>query len=225
MTSFVSPALHLALRAAAVADTIWVEKPIAQGLFDKITSIASGVMTLTILVLAIALVPAAWNFRKTYKKSSALLTRVQADVAPLVKHAHAIADNVNYISTAVRTDIAMIHDTLVSANRRLEEAIASTERRMHDFNALLAVAQQEAEGVFVSTAATMRGVRRGASRFARDTGPELASVEVDDDDLEAVGDDEEITDGNDGNTDDDPDAPRAPRVVRRPRTQWEWRRA
>src|SRR2546423_2178838 len=166
MTSFVSPALHLALRAAAVADTIWVEKPIAQGLFDKITSIASGVMTLTILVLAIALVPAAWNFRKTYKKSSALLTRVQADVAPLVKHAHAIADNVNYISTAVRTDIAMIHDTLMSANRRLEEAIATTERRMHDFNALLAGGPQEGESGFLSTPAPGQGGRRGGSHLA-----------------------------------------------------------
>jgi uncharacterized protein YoxC len=217
MIPFVSPAIHLALRAAAVADTIWVEKPIAQGTFEKITSIASGITTLSILVLAIALVPAAWNFRKTYQKTSALLSRVQADVAPLVKHAHAIADNVNYISTAVRTDISMVHDTLVSANRRLEEAIATTERRMHDFNALLAVAQQEAEGVFLSTAATVHGVRRGASHFARGTGPELASVEVDDDDLEAVVDDEEIADGNDGNPYDDPDAPRAPRVVRRTR--------
>jgi uncharacterized protein YoxC len=219
MTPFVSPAIHLALRAAAVADTIWVEKPIAKGTFDKITSIASGVMTLTILVLAIALVPAAWNFRKTYKKTSALLTRVQADVAPLMKHAHAIADNVNYISTAVRADIAMIHDTLVSANRRLEEAVAVTERRMHDFNALLAVAQQEAEGVFVSTAATVHGVRRGASHFAGDNGPELASVEVDDGGLEVVVDDEEIADGNDSVTYDDPDAPRAPRVVRRSRAR------
>jgi uncharacterized protein YoxC len=219
MTPFASPALHFVLRAAAAIDTVWVEKPVAQGTFDKITSIASGVMTLTVLVLAVALVPAAWNFRKTYKKTSSLLTKVQADVAPLIKHAHSIADNVDYVSTAVRSDIAMIHDTLLSANRRLEDAIALTERRMHDFSALLAVAQQEAEGVFVSTAATVRGVRRGAAHFAGDDGPELASVEVDDDGLEAAVDDEEIDDGNDGITYDDTDATRAPRIIRRARTR------
>jgi hypothetical protein len=219
MIPFAPSALHFALRAAATVDTIWVEKPTAQGTFDKITGIASGVMTLTILAMAIALVPAAWNFRKTYKKSSALLSKAQTDFAPLLRHANSIADNVNFISTAVRADVSMIHDTLLSANRRLEEAIAITERRVHDFNALLAVAQQEAEGVFVATAATVHGVRRGASHFASGDGPELASVEVDDDDLEVAVDDEEIDDGIDGITYDDPDASRAPRVVRRTRTR------
>jgi uncharacterized protein YoxC len=219
MTPLASPALHLIVRAAVAVDTIWVVKPVAQGTFDKISSIASGVMTLTMLVLAIALVPAAWNFRKTYKKTSEMLSRVQADVAPLIKHAHSIADNVNYISTALRSDVSIIHNTLMSANSRLEEAVDLTERRMHDFSALLAVVQEEAEGVFVSTAATVRGVRRGASHLAGGDGPELASVEVDDDGLEAAVDDEEIDDGDNGITYDDADASRAPRIIRRSRAR------
>lgn len=214
-----SAALHY-LRAAAALDTIWVQQPTAhQGVFDKITSIASIAMTLTILAIAIALVPAAWNFRKTYKKTAALLDKVQADVAPLIKHAHAIADNVNYISTAVRADVGSIHETLVTANQRLQDAVALTETRMHDFSALLAVVQQEAEGIFVSTAATVRGVRTGASHFASGDGPEIASVESDDDGLKAAVDDEEIDDGNNGITDDDADASRAPRIIRRARAQ------
>src|SRR5207248_7495555 len=129
---------------------------------------------------------------KTYRKTSALLDRVQADIAPLLTHARSIADNVDYVSTAIRGDVSQIHGTLVEANARLQEAVAQTERRMHDFSALLAVMQQEAEGVFVSAAATVHGVRRGASQFASGDGPELASVEVDDDGLEAAVDDEEI---------------------------------
>ena len=222
MTSFASAAVQLSARVAAVTDTIWVQQPtVHQGLFDKITSIASVVLTLTLLAIAIALVPAAWNFRKTYKKSSALLDKVQADVAPLIKHAHSIADNVDYISTALRSDVSQIHGTLVEANVRLQEAVALTERRMHDFSALLAVVQQEAEGIFVSTAATVHGVRTGASHFAGGDGPELASVEVDDDGLEAAVDDEEIDYGNDsnGDADIDSDASRAPRIIRRARTR------
>jgi uncharacterized protein YoxC len=227
MTPFASAAVHFSVRAAsAFADTIWVQQPTPhQGLMEKITSIAGVIMTLTLLAIAIALVPAAWNFRKTYKKTSALLDKVQADVAPLIKHAHAIADNVNYVSTAIRADVGQIHGTLTEANLRLQEAVALTERRMHDFSALLAVVQQEAEGIFVSTAATVHGVRTGASHLASGDGPELASVEVDDDGLEAAVNDEESDDGTDfirgihPDADHDPDATRAPRIIRRTRTR------
>ena len=227
MTLFASAAVHCSVRAAlAVADTIWVQQPIPhQGLVEQITSIAGVVMTLTLLAIAIALVPAAWNFRKTYRKTSALLDKVQADVAPLIKHAHSIADNVDYVSTAIRADIAQIHGTLLEANRQLQDAVALTERRMHDFSALLAVVQQEAEGLFVATASTVHGVRTGASHLAGGNGPELASVEVDDDGLEAAVTDEEIDDGTDfirdihSDAEHDPDASRTPRIVRRTRTR------
>ena len=221
MTPLVSAAVQAYYQVAAAAvDTIFVQaSPSPQGWFAKATSIAGGIMTVTQMVMAVALVPAAWNFRKTYKKTSALLDRVQADVAPLVKHAHSIADNVDYVSTAIRSDIAQIQGTLASANERIQEAIGVTERRINEFNALLDVVQQEAEGIFVSTAATVRGVRMGVSHFASGDGPELASVESDDDDLEVVVDDEEITDGDDGITYDDADASRAPRIIRRARTR------
>jgi uncharacterized protein YoxC len=226
MTPIASAAVYFSVRtASSLVDTIWVQQPTAhQGLLEQITSIAGVVMTLTLLAIAITLVPAAWNFRKTYKKTSGLLDKVQADVAPLIKHAHSIADNVNYISTAIRSDVGQIHGTLIEANRRLQEAVALTERRMHDFSALLAVVQQEAEGIFVSTAATVHGVRTGASHFAGADGPELASVEVDDDGLEAAVNDEEIEDGTefirgfDPDADDDTGASRAPRIIRRTRT-------
>lgn len=224
MTPIVSAAVMSYMQAAARAvDTIYVQAaPSPQGWFAKATSIAGGVMTLTLLAMAIALVPAAWNFRKTYKKTNKLLERVQADVYPLLKHAHSIADNLDYISTAVRADVGMIQGTLRSANDRLKQAVGVTEERINEFNALLDVVQGEAEGLFVSTAATVRGVRTGASHLVGDAGPELASVEVDGDDLEIVVDDEEILEyGYDDppESDDNPDATRAPRIIRRDRTR------
>lgn len=211
------------LQAAARAahDTIYVASATAsQSTFQKVTGIASGIMTLTLMVLAIALVPAAWNFRKTYKKTSAIIDRIQADVMPLIKHAHSIADNLDYISTAIRSDVGMIQSTLESANGRIRQAVGATEQRINEFNALLTVVQDEAEGLFVSTAATVRGVKTGASHLVGGDGTELASVEADDDDLEIVVDDLETDDYGYDDTpepDDEPDAARAPRIIRRDR--------
>lgn len=208
---------------ARIVDTIYVATATpSQGVFQRITGIASGVMTLTLMALAIALVPAAWNFRKTYKKTTKLLERIEADVMPLTKHAHSIADNLDYISTAIRADIGMIQDTLKSANRTIRGAVGTTEQKINEFNALLDVVQGEAEGLFVSTAATVRGVRTGASHLVGGDGTEIASVEVDLDDLEAPEDDQETDDyGYDDSpeSDDQPDATRAPRIIRRDRSR------
>jgi hypothetical protein len=215
--------MMLLLQAAVVHDTIFVQTaPIAQTWFGKVTSIAGGVMTLTLLAMAVALIPAMWNFRKTYQRTSALLKRIEADVMPLTKHAHSIADNLDYISTAIRADIGMIQDTLKSGKAGIERGLVQTEQKIDEFNALLDVVQGEAEGLFVSTAATVRGVRTGASHLVRGDGTEIASVEVDRDDLDSPEDDQEIDDyGYDDSpeSDDEPDPTRGPRIIRRDRSR------
>ena len=183
-----------------------------RGWFEKVTAIASGLMTIALLVLTVALVPAAWNFRKSYKKVSDLLDRVYGDVNPLMRHASAIADNLNYVTTSIRTDVQQVNATIAAANQRLQQAMTLTERRLGELNALLEVAQGEAETMFVAAASTVRGVRTGAAALHHEEDDE----EADDALLAST---EELENGY-----DDPDALEAgttrPRV--RPRRR-EWR--
>jgi uncharacterized protein YoxC len=153
-------------QAAALPDTL-VMKTVAEdrGWFETVTGIASSVMTLTLLGLTIFLAPAAWSFWRTFRKVRELLDRVYADITPLTRHAHNVADNLDYITTSIRTDVQQVNATIASANRRLNQAVELTETRMNEFNALLQVVQQEAEQAFVSTAAAVRGVRTGAATF------------------------------------------------------------
>src|SRR3954462_11611532 len=90
-----------------------------RGWFEKTTAVASSLMTIAILVLTVALVPAAWNFRKSYKRVNKLLDRIENDVAPIVRHASSIADNVNYITTSIRTDVQLVSQTIASANQKV----------------------------------------------------------------------------------------------------------
>jgi uncharacterized protein YoxC len=177
------------------------------GWFETATAVAGGLMSVALLVLTVALVPAAWNFRKSYAKTSDLLDRVYGDINPLMRHASAIADNVNYITTSVRTDVQQVNATIAAANQRLQQAVALTEQRLNEFNALLEVVQDEAESMFVATASTVRGVRTGAAALHH------ADAE-DDADRASLPTSEELEDGY-----DDSDAPEAgttrPRV--RPR--------
>jgi uncharacterized protein YoxC len=148
--------------ARAFPDTIYAKQIAAQtGWFEKVTGIASVVLTVTIIILSAALIPAAWNFRKSYKKVSDMLDKVYGDINPLMRHASSIADNVDYVSTAIRVDIQQVSQTVAAVNQRLQQAADAAEDRIHQLNALLEVVQEEAESAFVTTASTIRGVRTG----------------------------------------------------------------
>ena len=163
--SFARAGAWLLVQAAQFPDTVLMRQVGQErGWFEKTTAVASGLMTIALLVLAVALVPAAWNFRKSYAKVSDLLDRVYGDINPLMRHASAIADNVDYISTAIRVDIQQVSQTVAAVNQRLQQAAASAEDRIKQLNALLEVVQEEAESAFVTTASTIRGVRTGINQ-------------------------------------------------------------
>jgi uncharacterized protein YoxC len=165
MTGWIGTGMELLIQAAqALPDTIYTKQIVEDpSLWQKITSIASGVMTITVIVLTVALVPAAWNFRKSYKKTSDMLDKIYGDINPLMRHASSIADNVDYISTSIRVDIQQVSQTVAAANQRVQQAVELAEDRIKQLNALLEVVQEEAESAFVTTASTIRGVQTGIS--------------------------------------------------------------
>jgi uncharacterized protein YoxC len=188
-----------------IADTAVVKMVATErGWFDTVTGVASGIMTLTLLALTIALAPAAWNFRKSRKRINEVIDRVYGDINPIVRHLSTIADNVDYITTSVRVDVQQVNQTIAAANQRLNHAVALVEQRLNEFNALIQVVQQEAEDTFVSTASTVRGVREGAATFRRQTLEGYALPDADMMDDEPL---EEELDGDDGTNDEFDDEP------------------
>jgi uncharacterized protein YoxC len=207
-------------RSASLADTIYTKQiQAAPSTFERVASVASGLLTIAFLVFVVAAVPAMWNFRKTYHKVSDLLDRIYGDINPIMRHASTVADNVDYISTAIRTDMQRIQATIATANLRLQEAVSMTERRLHDMSALLDVVQQEAEQAFVSTASAVRGVRTGATALSRRAGDDGTNFANDlEDDLDRLMTDdeaeteEEQSDGYDHNAAPTADDTARPRV-------------
>lgn len=166
MTGLTQSAELLLQATRALSDTIYTKQvAAAPSAFEKVTSIASGLLTITIMILAVVLVPAAWNFRKSYKKVSDMLDKIYGDVNPLMRHASAIADNIDYITTSIRVDVQQVSQTVAAVNQRLQQAVQSAEGRINELNALLDVVQEEAESAFVVTASTIRGVTTGIQAF------------------------------------------------------------
>ena len=189
---------------ATLPDTIVTKQVVVSGWFGKVASVASGLVSIVLLVLLVVLVFVAL---KIQAKVGQLMDRLAADITPIARHTSSIADNVDYITTSIRTDVQQVSQTIQNANDRLNEALALSERRLKELSALLHVVQEEAEDTFVSTAATVRAVRAGALAFQQE-GMELAP------DQEFLDEEEEGDDGYDSA----PEAQRreGPRIRPRP---------
>ena len=181
-------------QAVAQRETLFtIQLPSVPSAFDRVAGVAGGLLTIAFLVFTVVAVPALWKFYQSFRRVEGLLDRVYGDINPIMRHASSIADNVDYITTSVRTDVQQINATIAAANQRLHQAVALSERRLNEFNALLEVVQQEAEQMFVSTASAVRGVRTTASAFSGASGRDgsnLASSTVNN--LDRLGADEEI---------------------------------
>jgi uncharacterized protein YoxC len=222
MTPVLAPVAELLIQGAtSLRDTVIMKAvPPDRGTLDRITEVASSLIAIALLTLTVVAVPVAFHSRRTYRKVHQLLDRVYDDIAPIMNHAHNVADNVNFITTSIRTDVLKVHETIDAANARVQDALALTERRMNELNALLSVVQEEAEHLFVSTASTVRGVREGAAAFRARDGMDFASDELDAADLADEIEIQEEGDGHDRNAQPAaPALPTAPRVRPRPRNQ------
>lgn len=214
IVSYVQAGASLLVQAAH-PDTVLIRQVGAEHTWLELTAtILSIVMSLAMIVLSLALIPAARNFRKDYIRLHALFGRIHDDVQPFFSNAHAITENVRGITTTIRADVLDLHAAVAAVHEQVLHAVSISEQRLQELNALLEVAQQEAESVFVATASTMRGVRTGAASFHHG-----------DDEDEAFdasrSASEELNDGHDSS--DAPEAGTAgPRI--RPRRR-EWRGA
>lgn len=126
--------------------------------------IAMIVVGVAIVVLAFAGVALA---RKINRTLDGMRTAVRQNLGPVSDRARAISDNVEFISQALRTDVERLNESVHALSDRLHQASNRMEERIEDFNALMEVVQEEAEGMFIDTAATMRGVREGAAAITR----------------------------------------------------------
>lgn len=148
-----------------------------------LASVAIIVIAIALIAIALALIAAALQSRKIYGSVRGLLDRLHTDLKPILGHATDAAENVDFVSTAIRADVEEFRATLKGVQKRLNRAAGKTEERIHRFNALLEIVQQEAEDLFIETASTVRGIQVGARTlregearpaFAEDAGKEMA---------------------------------------------------
>ena len=208
----------LAQVAAAAPETTLVRQVNSGPAWYTIFREIVGAITLAVfLAVMLILLPVIARLRKTATRLSAGLEHIERSIDPVTKHVTRVADNVDYVTTAVRADVQELRRTLHDANTGVRNAIDASERRLHELAALVRLIQNEAEHAFVSTASTLRGVRAGAASYHEHARPldDEDFDDLDDDDLDHDAADDAAEEMDDG-YDNGPAFGRAEPRIKRP---------
>lgn len=162
-----------ATRLLQQADTV-VSVPARDGV-DLVMAVSAGLVGLAFLGVCLTLVVALVQARKLTRSLGETRRRISAD--PGMEHLRNTARHVEEITATVRTEAERMSDSVGRLSDRLKQASERMEERIEEFNALMEVIQAEAEDVFVDTASTARGVRKGVGRLTEPRG--RRSVEPD----------------------------------------------
>jgi hypothetical protein len=177
------PVYMISLAQAAAVDTVYVTPAAGAGWrlwVDTLSGVAQIVIALALLLLGGVLIASALAGRRAYLKALRQMEKLRVDLDPLLKGANTVGENVARISATAREEAEKVQRALARAQSRAEAAAEAAEQRVGEFNALLDVVQEEAEELFIGTAATLRGARAGASAFKRADDPAVLDEPTDD---------------------------------------------
>ena len=136
--------------------------------FERTVGVLADVATI-VIALAIIVVGAVAIYAAL--RARAAIRRAKVDAHPAVRSLTTAAENVEYLTRAVRQDVEAVGATIADTSEKVRQATDAAERRLGELNVLLGVVQAEAEEAFVRTAAAVRGVQAGA-RALRQAEPE-----------------------------------------------------
>ncbi len=125
------------------------------------------VLSLALATAAIWLLPSLRRFVNVTAGLERLLAEFGDRMRPAVNHIERAADNANYITAAVRADVARVSRTLDHAADALDGIVELAEERATEISGFLEVVQEEAEETFYTTASLIRGLRAGRRLVAR----------------------------------------------------------
>ena len=119
------------------------------------------ILGLGILLSIVFLVPRALSALRQFDEIGEVLVRRSDSI---LDRTDSLLEATHQITTTLANDVEAVDKTVIRATESIDRMVQLAEERVSDINALLEVAQEEAEETFFSTAAFLRTLRGGRSR-------------------------------------------------------------
>jgi predicted PurR-regulated permease PerM len=118
-------------------------------------------LSLALIVGLFLAVPTLRRLRNLLARLDESLERSEGKIEPVMEHLRRSADNVDYVTTALRSDVETMGDTVEQAADTTLRMLERAEERASEIHGFLEVVQEEAEETFLSTASLLRALRGG----------------------------------------------------------------
>lgn len=155
-------------QSAALRDTIvTIQVPAGRSWTDIVIAGGQLVVSLAVLALLVAIVLMLVALRKGIKELTTLLHSSYGELSAAAHGIRNVADDVKGITGSLRGDVDELGATVRAVNDGVKVVLGRAKKRLRRLDALVDVAQAEAEEFVVNSAATLRGLRFGASALRR----------------------------------------------------------
>lgn len=134
------------------------------GILATIALVVWIVLALTLLAALAYVFPSVRRLQRLLPRLERLVRKLDRRAEPILVHLERSADNVEYVSTALRADVESIGEAVERGTRSVHRMLRMAEERASEINGFLEVVQEEAEETFVSTASALRAIRGGNRR-------------------------------------------------------------
>ena len=158
--------ISLMVQDQAIRDTV-VMIQAERGFMETLAVTGQFVVSLVVLILLGAVVFVLLALRKSVQDLTRLLNASSGDISAAAHSVRNVAEDVRGITQSVKTDVGAVSDTIRRVNSGVRRAVRRAEARLNRLDALVGVAQEEAEEFVLSSASALRGVRLGAAALKR----------------------------------------------------------
>lgn len=132
--------------------------------FERVVDFAADLAT---IVIALAIIAVGLAVIVGALKAWRMMKRMRTDVHPAIQNLTAMSDNARALTDRLRVNVEELSATVSDTNLKVRRATDAAEERLAEINALVGVAQREAEEAFVRAASTVRGVQVGTEALRR----------------------------------------------------------
>jgi hypothetical protein len=168
MTLATSLGLSLMLQVQGIRDTVVMVPAVSErGMMETLAGVGQFAVSLVVLALLGAVVFVLLALRKSVQELTKLLHSSYGDISSAAHSVRNVAEDVRGITQSVKTDVGAVSDTIRHVNSGVRRAVRRAEARLQRLDALVGVAQEEAEDFVMSSASALRGVRLGAAALKR----------------------------------------------------------
>ncbi|MBK6487985.1 MAG: hypothetical protein IPF98_14205 [Gemmatimonadetes bacterium] len=128
---------------------------------DTVASLAQSLISLLVLAMLVMGVLLLYALRKSVDELTKLVKSAHAPLHSAIAESREVTGEVRAIARSLKAPLELAGDTIEDASERLQDVMQHIEGRARRFDALVDIAQVEAEDAVLGAASLLRGVRAG----------------------------------------------------------------